>query len=279
MKTTINELPDNVQAKISMLAVIDEPAARLQQAIQIVDAALTELNDYLVNDTGTGLLSEIEIFRTIRPQIVSYRIEEDLRYRILVNKPIGTTDIHTRYLEDEIKAIQTYFRRYAFHYQYFRNGFRELDEHYFVRNSSAISSSFPLLADGPSALTTPMSQLFAKFLGYERVQYYLINEIATVNGNMKPVPGGTGRATGMSWTGDIINLIELAYGIWLTGQLNNGNAQLGEIIRWLEEMLQIRMIGVSGRFAEMGRRKTTSPTRYIDRMKDAILQKLEQESS
>jgi hypothetical protein len=73
----------------------------------------------------------------------------------------------------------------------------------------------------------------------------------------------------------VINVIELAYGLWLTGQINNGNASLNQIVRWLEKSLSVS-IGIAQRkFSEISRRKRISITKYLDQMKDAIIKKIE----
>jgi hypothetical protein len=78
----------------------------------------------------------------------------------------------------------------------------------------------------------------------------------------------------IKWTGDVINVIELAYGLWLTGQINNGNASLNQIVRWLEKNLSVS-IGIAQRkFSEISRRKRISITKYLDQMKDAIIRKI-----
>jgi len=83
----------------------------------------------------------------------------------------------------------------------------------------------------------------------------------------------------MKWTGDTINIVELAYGIWLTGQLNNGNASLNQIVRWLEANLHVSIGVVQRRFIEIERRKRLSPTKYIDKMKETIMQKIDSDNS
>ena len=85
--------------------------------------------------------------------------------------------------------------------------------------------------------------------------------------------------TEMKWTGDAINIIEVAYGIWLTGQLNNGNATLTQIVKWLETNLKVTIGNIQSRFAEISSRKRLSPTKFLDQMKDAILKRIDNNNS
>ena len=89
------------------------------------------------------------------------------------------------------------------------------------------------------------------------------------------LPKTANHINDLKWTGDSINIVELAYGLWLTGQLNNGNASLNQIVKWLETNLYVKIGIVQRRFSEIGQRKRLSPTKYIDQMRDTILQKIE----
>jgi hypothetical protein len=74
----------------------------------------------------------------------------------------------------------------------------------------------------------------------------------------------------MYWTGDPINLGEIAHGIHLTGQLNNGTAGIAEIFRWLEDKLHVTLGKPAKKFAQIKKRKRLARTKYLDEMKDQI---------
>ena len=82
----------------------------------------------------------------------------------------------------------------------------------------------------------------------------------------------------INWTGDTVNLVELAYGIYLTGQLNHGNASLNQIVKWLESNFNINIGVIQRRFAEIAARKRLSNTKFIDQMRQSIIQKIENEN-
>jgi hypothetical protein len=87
---------------------------------------------------------------------------------------------------------------------------------------------------------------------------------------------GNSSSTGnLNWTGEKQNLIEIAYGFWLTKQINNGNATLQQIVKWLENSLHTELGTVQKAFANIRARKRLSPTKYIDQLKEEILKKIE----
>jgi len=275
MKTQFEKLLNDLREELSSNASIRMPLERFNGAVKITDKALLELRQYL-ETRQPAEQEEISIFKEVKPQIESFRIEEGLRFSILNYKPVGTAKAQLKYLEEELVSLQSLFRRNAFYYQYFKNGFDELDNLFFVRGSGNLALPIPEIPDVEGDFSTPVSCLYSKFMGFERVQMFILREI----NKLKPYHGNGEASTNsdeetLRWTGDVINIIEVAYGIWLTGQLNNGNATLSQIVRWLEGHLDVKLGNVQKRFTEMERRKRISTTKYLDQMSIAVKQKLE----
>jgi hypothetical protein len=109
----------------------------------------------------------------------------------------------------------------------------------------------------------------------EHIQYYILEQIAQLKHPEMQQNKSYTQTFDLTWTGDAINIVELAYGIWLTGQLNNGNASLNQIVKWLESSLHINIGVIQRRFIEIERRKRISVTKFIEQMKEAIIKKIE----
>ena len=86
---------------------------------------------------------------------------------------------------------------------------------------------------------------------------------------------------GLKWTGETINLVEVAYGIWLTGQLNNGNTSVTEIVEWLELAFRVMKIGKAHRRWQSiaGAEKVEKGVipKYLDECKAAVEKRVEEE--
>jgi hypothetical protein len=70
-------------------------------------------------------------------------------------------------------------------------------------------------------------------------------------------------------------LVEVIYGLYFTGQLNNGNADISLIIRFMERHMQIDLSRAYRDFLDIRSRKKTSPTRYIEQMGDSIQKRID----
>lgn len=254
-----------------------EPRERYTSAIQLIEEAIVKLTAFLRVHKFETEVEEITFFKDIRPSIFAFQIEEGLKYNLTINKPIGTTHLQVKYFEDGLKGLQSFFRLNGFYYQYYKNQFKELDMLYFKRNAGSLAVPLSEIAAFDNEFSTPVSDVFAKFIAYERVQNFIINEIDKLtNGSARPI-NNTER-TNLKWTGETVNLVELVYGIWLTGQMNHGNASLNQIVRWFEASLGVSIGVVQRKFTEIERRKRISVTKFLDHMKKAIAQKIESDN-
>jgi len=132
-------------------------------------------------------------------------------------------------------------------------------------------------------LTTCCDLLWGKFMTFERLEEWLIAELKSLDGGGgqgspdSPPPALPGGPGGMRWTGETINLVEIAYGIWLTGQLNKGQVSVTEIVEFLEVVFRVRIGKVHRRWQGIARKKRLGYTRFLDEMKWALEKRVEEE--
>lgn len=279
MKPQIEKLKNELADDLFILNEIEPGLDKLTQTLNKIDQVIKSLN-YIVSELPfADDKEEIYFFKYTKPEILATRLEEVMRYNLSVNIPIGTNQIKLKCYEDELKARQSFFRMNAFHYQYYKNGLSDLDHLYFLRTAGPLTVPVTEFSETDTEFSTPMTFLFAKFIAYEHMQYYILEQIAQLKYPENQQSKIAVQSNELKWTGDAVNIVELAYGIWLTGQLNNGNASLNQIVRWLESTLQITIGIIQRRFNEIERRKRLSPTKFIDKMKEAILKKIDSGNS
>lgn len=277
MESRIQQITLDLAEKLAQVDERSGPLERVNTTKKIIDSAAIEITQILKTQPFANDFEGIEFFKIINPKILALQIIEDTRYNLEINKPINTNEALVNYYEEELKVLQSFIRMNNFHYQYYKNGFKELDNVYFLKNSGPISIPIPEVPGSLNEYFPPMSYLFGKFMAYENMQYFILDQISLA----KSWPGGIQNSRSMEsvenlrWTGDIVNIVELAYGLWLTGQFNNGNASLAQIVRWLEKNLEISVGNIQKRFTEIERRKRVSTTKFIDQLKEAILKKIE----
>jgi hypothetical protein len=112
---------------------------------------------------------------------------------------------------------------------------------------------------------------FAKFRALEKLQDYIIERIRLIYIRPEPVIPDVLLSRGkLKWTDEKIKLVELAYGIFLSGSLNNGKLEIADVVHWLEQSLNIDLGVAYRKFISIGRRKNLSYTKYLDEMREKI---------
>jgi hypothetical protein len=274
MKTSLELIVSKLDQALTIEINQEDTSHRYAVAIKLIETATAEFQA-VVSQRKLTEQEEIDIFKNLKPAIDAYRIEEGLRYNFLNNLPVGTNTEKTNYWQEELKGLQALFRHHPFYYQYYKNGFDDLDHLYFSRSQVHPQLPVPEIPESVHEFYHPISYLFAQFKAYERLQLFVLDRLSRLHLNESAPTASLTHHVMFKWTGEAVNLVELAYGLWLTGQINHGNASLNQIVRWLEGNLEVKMGNVQKRFMEIERRKRISTTRYLDQMTQAVRARLE----
>lgn len=279
LNQSYDQLLEQQKSQLSKINTeISEPLEQLKASIDLIQKNLKELKERIIKQSFADQTEEIYFFKKIKPVLYSDKIFEFEKYQIEFNKPKGTTGTIITYYQAELKYLERFFKLNSFYYQYYRSGFVELDHLYFLRSTSLTANFMHEVQDDDPEFSTPLDYLFAKFIAYERLQEMIVQQIMMLQApNGFNIAGKEKNANSLQWTGDSINLVEIAYGIWLTGQVNNGNASISEIIRWLESAFKVNIGRAHRRWTEISQRKRSSYTKFIDRMKESVLERIDNE--
>lgn len=246
-------------------------------ASKLITEALKEVRIRISDNAFKTQTEEIEFFKIIKPNIYRWKIFYAELFTIEDNLPPRDADKQISYLEQELLFIERFFQQYQFQYQYYKLNAEELDTLYFIRGGELQSVLLPNVPELDPNFSTSCDYLFSKIKAHELLKEWIHVRIAQLKKIFISGENLTQASTDLQWTGDTINLVEIGYGLYHTGQLNNGTAKVGEIFRWLEEKFSISIGIPAKRFAEIRNRKRLSRTNYIDEMKDAIINKLDKE--
>jgi len=106
--------------------------------------------------------------------------------------------------------------------------------------------------------------LFARFIAYEQLFRYVLHLIE-------------GKQTPFQWTGPVIHLIEIAHGIHLNEQVNNGEAGIVEFFDGLGQFFGVDLGVPKKGFEAIHARKKMSKTHFTDRMRDKLTERMDEE--
>jgi len=275
MKALVQKLYDELLEDLAGYAELGViPIQKLNGALRTTRGALTRLKELVLQESFEDQQAEIDFFKKQKPLFVAEQLYAAGLCMIQTSRPTYDTTMIRAFLEAELRQIMDHFHKYCFLYHYYQFGSTDLDSAFFVRGTNPAAVLLPDAVDADPEFSTACDHVWARFIANERLKEWLVDELRLLDGS---VTAQQQAASSLKWTGNSVNLAELAYGIWLTGQINNGNVSVSEIVIWLERHLQVRIGDPHRRWQSIAARKRAGPFVYVDEMKTLLVKRLEEE--
>ncbi|TKB98470.1 RteC domain-containing protein [Pedobacter cryotolerans] len=266
-ETLLGELLEKItQLEQENIREIVDPSSFMKITNHFMEA----LQSLVLEGNFSDQQEEIMFFKTVKPKFRSLQIYYLTLQEIILRKPSGCKKILVKFYTDEIRKICVFRCTNQQLINYYHSGATDMDALLFLRKVEVHPHWLlrPRL-ERDERFSTPADYLVAKFIATEKIQTFLCAELAKLEFH-NPTENFNGGKKEYRWTGEAINLVELAYGLYYTGEINNGNAGIAEIVRLFETTFNIAIGKPSRRFAEIKQRKRLSKTKYLDQMKTAI---------
>ncbi|MFN3849626.1 MAG: RteC domain-containing protein [Spirosomataceae bacterium] len=252
------------------LNIIQEPneLLEIESKIKTCEEYLKKIKISITDGSYESLEDEIIFFKITKPQITS-KLYFFIEYRnILLRKlPMDNKSL-LKFYKKELKKSITYLKENQGFYQYLHSGDTSLDHKLFTRNQPDINTWFDTsyYSCDPN-FSTPADNLVAKIYAQELLIETLKKQISKHNNQKSTNPKK------YQWTENKIDLVELIYAIHAKASINKGDIEISEIASIFSEVFNEDLGNIYRIYAEIKIRK--NPTRYIDQLKDKLLQKID----
>lgn len=239
--------------------------------LRLINRAIGQLKQLVLPHTFADVQEEVRFFKDCKPRFTSLLIYHTRLAQLELKKPLGSLQDTRRHYENELLLIRVFCEQHLSLFHYFLSGATFLDEKLFVRGNSDLPFPYSTTSvDSDTRFTTHYDYLVARFQANERLRHHLLQAIRELEAPSQPGPAAGDRRP-ISWTGSKVHLIELAYALCESGQLNGGTSGVQEIAERLEDVFQVKLGGVYRTFQEMRQRKKDSRTKFLDLMKERLL--------
>lgn len=276
MEKFSGKLLEKLRADIEAVLSREQDGFKVLKAVlRLIRDSLAELKKYLVAHPFSSTSDEIDFFKSIKPVFLAYRIYYLEKFNIDTNTPAGDAEVLKVFYRSELQMVKRFFEHCCFHYQYYLSGATELDELYFTRGKETQSVLIPELPEADPDFSTGCDYLFAKIRAYELLQDYLLKKLEALDPKLAIPVAKERDLPELKWTGDKVNLVEVIYALYFTGQLNHGNADIALIIQFMERYFHIDLSRAYRDFIDIRKRKVSSPTRYLDQMRESIHKRID----
>jgi hypothetical protein len=278
MKNFVKNLYSDLKEELVVYADLGTlPVRKLTGALSSINEAVTKLKNFITITPFETVGEEIHFFKYDKPAFICEQFYAMEIFTIETARPLNDADLLKIFYEQELKYIKRFLEQNKFLYAYFQFDMKELDHVLFIRDAKPVDIPVPDTIGLDPLFTTCCDQLWGKFMAFERLQIYLLEEIRSLENPKNQQIEPKQNFIELKWTGEAINLMEIAIGVWLTGQVNDGNASLTEITRWLEIALRVKIGRPNKRWNEISSRTRNSPTKFLGRMQDAIRLRIDEE--
>lgn len=260
------------------LAEIDlgSPLQRMRLEVSLVRGVMEELKSEVLARGFEGVEQEVRFFKEVKPRFHCLLILANERFHYRNQRPMLAGKELERYGRAQLQAIEQFFERYGLVYHYYRMGSVELDERLFLRENVSDDLVFAGLPEIYPVFSTYGEYLFSKFMALERLRTEILVELSPVAGEQASQVLRSRKGRELRWTGDTCNLIEMAYGLFDTRQLNDGQVDLSDIMEVFEQVFKVNLSRYFRRFTEIKRRKTVSKTKFLDSMVEEVNRRIDE---
>ncbi len=269
---TIYEKIDVDNWNISIEVVLD--------VVEFLQRSLEDMRTYIVNHPFSNKEEEIYFFKHIKPEVLSRLLYFTEIYNTEMRKPHGSIEVLKKYYNDRLDELTSYFESNLDFYQYYRSKATHLDSHYFVRGHidfKLCPNCIPY--DRDPEFSTCYDHKAAQILANDMLCIYLNKKLHGVD---KQVIIAKSRSFlpehPFRWTATKIAAVELGYAIYAAGILNNGQADIKEIMTFMEASFQIDLGDYYRTYITMKDRKKDR-TSFLNSLIKSLLKKMDEDDN
>ena len=219
-------------------------------------------------------------FAAQKPEILGRLLFFYKIYRIETQCPNGSDDVIRSYINRELDNLTYFFNRNLDFYQYYRSHSTLYDEYYFVRGKSDLrlctdSAQF----DKDPNFSTGYDYKVAKIIANEMLRIYLNKRLVKLETNTQ-VEDNLQKCLKypFRFTGKKVFLIELGYSLVSSGDINNGNVEIKEMMNFLGTVFQVELGDYYAAYIAMKERKKDR-TAYLSRLQDSLVKRMDEDDS
>ena len=281
MKELVNNMLAEIEVDISEIDlygydIIETSLSMVHRLQELLNDLKTKLQTY----SFPAKEDEITFFKTQKPEILGRLLFFYKIYRIETQCPNGSNDVIRNYISKELDNLTYFFNRNLDFYQYYRSHSTLYDEDYFVRGKSDLrlctdSAQF----DKDPNFSTGYDYKVAKIIANEMLRIYLNKRLVKLETNTQ-VEGNLQKCLKypFRFTGKKVFLIELGYSLVSSGDINNGNVEIKEMMNFLGTVFQMELGDYYAAYIAMKERKKDR-TAYLSRLQDSLVKRMDEDDS
>lgn len=237
-----------------------------REAAEVALQSIMELKDLVLANDFPDDAERIAFYKKDKPAFVAELYYHLRLYRLECELP-EPLRLQRRHLQQAVKSLNRWFDDHRDFCRYDRSGATDKDAEYY---QPGYTDRFtPLFSfDRDPAFCTAKGHEAALLLANRRLLVELENRLAV----LKQSDGPLFRLPKLNWTYKAIDLVELIYGLYLTGAVK---AELKDIAETFQQVFDVKLDNYSFTFTQSIHYRKSGSIRFLREMIEAILKKLD----
>lgn len=221
---------------------------------------------------------EIIFFKYKKPMLLGRLLYFYKILRIESQRPIEEEDLDAYYGKQQ-EELKLFFDRHLAFFQYYRSGVTHLDGYYFVRGKQESIVDIDVCHfDDDTTFSTGYDHLVARIVAMEMLYAFLSARRTCLQKNEMEDHIEMLKSKGSyQWTGNAIELVELIYGLNEMGCINNGEAPINELAAFAGTLFGVDIRDCYSAYTDMKHRKNESRTYFLDKMRERLNKRMQQD--
>lgn len=239
---------------------------------------LTELKAIVQSKPFSNDNEEIIFFKYYKPMLLGRLFYFHKILRIESQRPLGIEELDG-YYEKQQEEQKLFFDRHVAFFQYYRSGASYMDTYYFLRGKqeSTIDVDVCHLND-EMKFSTGYDHLVARIIAMEMLYAFLSVKRASLQNVADGMSSELLKIKGeYQWTGSTIELVEMVYALDEMKSINNGDAPIHELAAFVGMLLGVDIRDCYSAYTDMKRRKNESRTYFLDKMREKLNKRMQQD--
>lgn len=262
-----DSIMNSINAKVAAIDLnSNDTISDSRQMIRFLKGELSKLKDFIMSYTFNSVDEEIDFFKNKKPVILGHLIFFNQVYRIESGCPLFG-DAARNYYIDEVERLKVELKKDMEFYRYYRSGSTLYDELYFTRGQEDVNMfTEAFFFETDTGFSTYFDYKVAIIISSEMLFNYLFERM-----NDKGIKSKRERElhrilqSHYTWTETKAAIVELIYGLFTVGCINNGKAEIADLARIFSLIFNIDMGDFYHAYLAL-KIKKKSPTAFLEKM-------------
>lgn len=282
MKTYFKNLTAPIQDELQLIDM-DGGDISFEESVRMIDILkqyLSDLRKHFLSKKDMSIEDEILFFKEMKPDILGLLLFFNKIHNIELKRPTGSNETQKKYYQTELNSLTYFFERNLDFYQYYRSKATYLDEHYFLRENfchKLCSDSIQFIRD--PLFSTGYDYKIAKIISNEMLRIYfnkkmnILEKQTLIEKNRAII-----QPSNLKWTGSKVAAVELAYALESSRYINRGNADIKEIMLFIETCFNIDLGEYYRTYVAIKQRKKDR-TPFLQSLIDSLHKRMDEDDS